>query len=187
MKTSQRVGRLAIQDILCLLREGTESSLGYFKVSYNFEIWVINTDSKSWSALSFVYFMTFYKHQNFLKSPPRMQEMACQGLYISKFSWGPCPQTPYRFLAPLVLGPQAKTTLYAYLHADWLEYMSSCWEYMKVDEITWELMRVHENWWKYMFLAKALFFFIIDLYQLRFPYLSNVSKIVFIICFIIWQ
>ena len=160
MKTSLRVCRLAIQDILCLLREGTESSLGYFKVSYNFEIWVINTDSKSWSALSFVYFMTFYKHQNFLKSPPRMQEMACQGLYISKFSWGPCPQTPYRFLAPLVLGPQAKTTLYAYLHADWLEYMrvagstwklmrlhESWWEYMRVDESTWELMIVHESWW----------------------------------------
>ena len=118
------------------VEEGTESSLEYFKVSYNFKIWIINSDSKSWSALSFVYFMTFYKLQNFLKSPPRMQEMACQGLHISKCSRGACPRTLYRFLAPLVLGPQAKTKLYAYLHADWLEYM-------RRDESTWKLMRVH--------------------------------------------
>ena len=45
--------------------------------------------------------MTFYKLQNSLKSPPRMQEMACQGLYISKFSRRSMPPEagpPYRFL-----------------------------------------------------------------------------------------
>ena len=42
----------------------------------------------------FCVFLTFYKLQNSLKSPPRMQEIPFQGLYISKFSRGSMPPEP---------------------------------------------------------------------------------------------
>ena len=96
----------------------SESSLDLFKVSYNFEIWIINTDSKSWSALSSVYFMTFYKLQNSLKSPLRMQKMAFQGLYISKFSRGSMPPDPLQVSRAFgARSPkQAKTPMLSYIN-----------------------------------------------------------------------
>ena len=76
------------------------------------EIWIINTYSKSWSVLSFVYFMTFYKLQNSSKVyTQNVGNMAFQGLYREIF-----PE-PQRFLAPSALAPPPpppKTKLYAF-------------------------------------------------------------------------
>ena len=94
----------------------SESSLDFFKVSYNFEIWIINTDSKSWRALSSVYCMTFYKLQNSLKSPPPPEcRKAFQGLYFKIFPGEHAPVPPTGFSCLRCSTPQAKTKLYAYM------------------------------------------------------------------------
>ena len=118
------------------LEEGTESSLEYFKVSYNFKIWIINSDSKSWSALSFLYFMTFYKLQNFLKSPPQNAGNGMSGTLYFKMFPGSLPPDRLQVSRAFGARPPGKNKTLCLLTCGLIRVHESWWGYMKVDEST---------------------------------------------------